>query len=193
MDTPKPKINSSNIYTKTLYRVRKAMFIKIGIICSVWLILFACSFAGVNLLAASPNTEAVATASVKSENVSLAYQVMINNLRSSHKLSALKVLPALEQSAKNKSVHMAVNHYWGHVDPSGVSYKDFIWNSLPQAKSIGENLAECFPNREAAFAALVKSPTHLAIMLNDFKYFGVGEAYDSRLGCTITAFHFANM
>jgi uncharacterized protein YkwD len=88
---------------------------------------------------------------------------------------------------------MAAKHYWAHEDPDGTQFSDYIWKMVPPAQLVGENLARCYQSRDDAFAALVASPTHYAIMVGNFNYMGVSEAVDSQNGCTITAMHFARI
>ena len=179
----------------TSFTDKKRMFTQLFIILCGWLLVVLVLFSGqqlnaVHSLPAATNFEAP---KITVNESTKAYLALINDLRADNGKPLLGPLEELQESATNKATHMAVYHYWGHTDPTGYSFKDFIWNSLPSAEYMGENLAECFVNREAAFAALVASPTHLQVMLDDFDFIGVGEAYDSQLGCTVTAFHFAHI
>jgi uncharacterized protein YkwD len=138
--------------------------------------------------AASKNTPAVTTSSVDAF-----YAVKVNELRAKNGLPPVRLLIELNESSANKANNMAANHYWGHNDPDGTQFSDYIWKKVPPAQIVGENLARCYMSRDAAFAALVASPTHYAIMVGNFNYMGVSEAYDTQQGCTITAMHFARI
>jgi uncharacterized protein YkwD len=138
--------------------------------------------------AASKNTPPVTTSTVDAF-----YAVKVNELRAKNGLAPVRLLIELNQSSTNKANNMASKHYWAHEDPDGTQFSDYIWKTVPSAQIVGENLARCYMTRDAAFEALVNSPTHYAIMVGNFNYMGVSEAYDIDMGCTVTAMHFARI
>jgi uncharacterized protein YkwD len=138
--------------------------------------------------AASKNTPPVTTSTVDAF-----YAVKVNELRAKNGLAPVRLLIELNQSSANKANNMASKHYWAHEDPDGTQFSDYIWKTVPSAQIVGENLARCYMTRDAAFEALVNSPTHYAIMVGNFNYMGVSEAYDIDMGCTVTAMHFARI
>jgi uncharacterized protein YkwD len=116
----------------------------------------------------------------------------VNNLRLQNNLAPLKSDKRLIVSAKQKTDDMIANKYWAHYSPtSGPSFSDFIWNLSPDAKRVGENLARCYDDRKSAFDALVKSPTHYAIMVGDFTNFGVFQELEPVSGCNYVTMHFS--
>jgi uncharacterized protein YkwD len=127
-------------------------------------------------------------------NAQTFYVLKVTELRSQKGLKPVRLLVELNDSSTEKANSMVANHYWGHFAPAGgPSFSDIIWKHVPPAQTVGENLARCFTDRDSAFSALVASPTHYAIMMGDFNYIGVSEAYDPSIGCTITAMHFARV
>lgn len=157
-----------------------------------WAVLFAVSifaFGGFNAQApAAPSPNTVAATSTQAY-----YTQRVNELRASKNLPPVRLLVELNDSAQTKADHMAANHYWSHTTPTGVSFADFIFKEVPNAALVGENLARCFAANDKAFAALVDSPTHYAIMVGNFNYIGIAQSYDASIGCTVTAMHFARI
>lgn len=120
------------------------------------------------------------------------YLQAVNNLRASKSLAALKLDNRLSTSAAKKTNDMIAQNYWGHYAPnSGPSFSDYIWAQSPNATKVGENLARCYPTRDAAFDALVKSPTHYAIMVGEFTNFGISEATNPSNNCVYATMHFS--
>jgi len=119
------------------------------------------------------------------------YLNAVNELRASRGLAPLIVDSRLTASATQKGTDMVSQSYWGHYAPNGTAFSDYIWQTSPKADRVGENLARCFTTRQAAFEALVASPTHYAIMTGKFTNFGVAEVEDTQSGCTYTTMHFA--
>jgi len=119
------------------------------------------------------------------------YLRAVNDLRYKNNLAPLTLDIRLNESASAKAIDMINNQYFSHWAPNGKSFSDFIWHDSPRAITVGENLAKCFKSREDAFAALVNSPTHYAIMVGNFTNFGVAEKYDSHTNCTQTVMHFS--
>lgn len=120
------------------------------------------------------------------------YLAKVNQLRASRGLAPLVIDSRLTASAAKKGNDMVAQKYWGHFAPNGgASYADYIWQNSPGAYRVGENLARCFTTQQAAFDALVASPTHYAIMTGQFTNFGVAEVTDTVSGCTYTTMHFS--
>lgn len=159
----------------------------------IWVILAMFCFVGFSNVSAQAPAAASPAKQAITGTASTQYLAKINALRTQKNLHALHIMPELEQSAHNKATAMVGQHYWGHYAPDGVSFKDYIWQSVPKADYVGENLARCFNSRDNAFTALVASPTHYEIMVGNFEYVGASEVTDPQLGCTITVFHFAQM
>jgi uncharacterized protein YkwD len=140
--------------------------------------------------AASSNLSVVATPTV----ADTFYIAKVNELRATKNLQPVRLLAELNQSSTDKAADMVRGHYWSHYAPNGgPAFSDFIWKRVPPATFVGENLARCYVSRDAAFAALVASPTHYEIMVGNFNYMGVSEAFDGDINCTITAMHFARI
>ena len=120
------------------------------------------------------------------------YIFAVNKLRTENNLAPLVIDSRLSKSAKEKGDDMVANSYWGHYAPNqGLSFSDFIWQNLPYAETVGENLAKCFKTKKEAFNALKASPTHLANMLGRYDNLGIAEVYNPNDGCTHTIMHFA--
>gem|GEM_PF-511117 len=119
------------------------------------------------------------------------YLQAVNQLRATRGLAPMIVDSRLSASAMQKSNDMVLQNYWAHYAPNGTSFSDYIWRMSPKAEQVGENLARCFDSRQAAFDALVASPTHYAVMTGRFTNFGVAEVQDTVSGCTYTTMHFA--
>ncbi len=159
-----------------------------------WFFAFIVSI--VVLTAASVNAPAAASTAAPVVNPSAAdvfYLEKVNALRAQNGLAPVRLLLELNESSTDKATVMATNHYWGHYDPDGKAFSDYIWKRVPPATLVGENLARCYPTRDQAYAALDASPTHHEIMVGNFNFMGVSEAYDSSMGCTITVMHFARI
>ncbi|MCU0667435.1 MAG: CAP domain-containing protein, partial [Patescibacteria group bacterium] len=114
-----------------------------------------------------------------------------NELRLRLGLNELNQSRSLEESAQNKASDMSQQNYWGHYAPSGQSYSDYIWQSKPNAVTVGENLAKCFDDYQSAFDRLVDSPTHYAVLTGNFEYIGVSSVVQED-GCESIVMHFAS-
>lgn len=159
-----------------------------------WFMAFIVSI--IVLTAASVTAPAAASTQVPITSPTAAntfYLEKVNALRAQNGLAPVRLLIELNESSNDKASVMAANHYWGHYDPDGKAFSDYIWKRVPPATLVGENLARCYPTRNQAYAALDASPTHHEIMVGNFNFMGVSEAYDSSLGCTITVMHFARI
>ena len=145
-------------------------------------------------LASSPVANAANTAQAASVQTDAAsyYLQAINNLRATKNLPPLVYDERLATSANRKTNDMIDQDYWAHYAPnSGPSFSDYIWQQSPTALRVGENLARCYPSRDAAFDALVKSPTHYAIMVGNFTNFGIDEATNPKNNCVYATLHFS--
>ena len=111
-----------------------------------------------------------------------------NELRKSKNLPTLEQSEQLEQSAIAKLEDMQQQQYWGHYTPNGQSFSRFIWQYDVDAQLVGENLARCFDSHEAAFNALVQSPTHYKVLTGDFSNIGVASQKTSS-GCESIVMH----
>lgn len=142
----------------------------------------------------APAASSKSSPAVVTTNAETFYVLKVNELRAEKGLKPVRLLVELNDSSTEKANDMVAHHYWGHYAPDGgLSFSDIIWKHVPPAQIVGENLARCFPDRDSAFAALVASPAHYAIMTGDFNYMGVSESYDPTMTCTITAMHFARI
>lgn len=122
------------------------------------------------------------------------YVTKVNTLRAEKGLKPVRLLVELNESSNDKVIDMVANNYWSHFAPNnGPSFSDIIWKRVPPAQLVGENLARCFATRDAAFTALVASKTHYEIMIGNFNYIGISEAFDSNTNCTVMAMHFAQI
>lgn len=119
------------------------------------------------------------------------YLAKVNQLRAEKGLAPLLIDSRLSLSASQKTNDMITQHYWNHYAPDGTAFSDYIWRDSPKAERVGENLAKCFTTQQAAFEALVASPTHYAIMVGQFTNFGVFEETDPTSGCVYTTMHFS--
>ncbi len=111
-----------------------------------------------------------------------------NELRARQNLPAMQQNRQLEQSAIAKLQDMQQLNYWGHRSPEGDSFSYFIWQYDADAQLVGENLARCFESYDAAFAALVKSPAHYAVLTGDFTDIGVASQKMTN-GCESIVMH----
>lgn len=159
-----------------------------------WLFAFMTSLiilGGTTALAPAGASQAQASTPTQAD---IFYVQKVNELRAKKGLKPVRLLQELNQSSNNKVTDMVANHYWSHFAPNnGPTFSSIIWERVPVAEEVGENLARCYLARSSAFDALVASPTHYAIMVGNFNYMGVSEAYDANLGCTIMAMHFARI
>ena len=85
----------------------------------------------------------------------------INATRAQHGLPALAEDRRLSQFALAVAERMAQHHYFGHTDPSGVTYRDRLGSSGLRYTYAGENLA--FDRDEPhVHQAFLHSPSHYA-------------------------------
>ena len=114
-----------------------------------------------------------------------------NELRATKNLPALMQSQKLELSANDKLRNMQEQRYWGHYAPDGSSFSQYIWQYDNDAQLVGENLARCYVNYDAAFAALVNSPTHYQVLMGDFTHIGISSQL-LQDGCESIVMHFSN-
>jgi uncharacterized protein YkwD len=115
-----------------------------------------------------------------------------NDLRSTKELAPLRENRALEVSAQTKLQEMSTLKYWGHYTDDGLSFSRFIFDQEPNSELVGENLARCYSSHDAAFVALMKSPTHYLVMMGDFTDVGVASFIDKD-GCEYIVMHYAKL
>jgi len=113
---------------------------------------------------------------------------LTNNLRQAVSLPALIENRQLTQAAWEKVQDMAVNQYFAHVSPSGLSLKNWLNKTGYKYAVAGENLAVGFSGAEEAVAAWKDSPAHYEnIVDDDFKVIGAALA-DGKLNQVNTVF-----
>ncbi|MDD4271815.1 MAG: CAP domain-containing protein [Patescibacteria group bacterium] len=113
---------------------------------------------------------------------------LTNNLRKAISLPALLESEKLNQAAYGKVEDMALNQYFAHTSPAGLSLKDWLKKINYQYAVAGENLAVGFSRAEDVVLAWKNSPTHYSNIIDgDFKEIGVAMA-DGKLNQIDTAF-----
>lgn len=119
---------------------------------------------------------------------------LTNNLRQVISLPALLESQKLNQSAWKKVEDMAINQYFAHVSPTGLSLENWLKKIDYKYSLAGENLAIGFSNPEDVVLAWKNSPAHYNNIIDkDFKEIGVALA-DGRFNNINTIFiaqHFA--
>lgn len=121
------------------------------------------------------------------------YLTQINQLRIRNNRHVIYYDYQLKLSADTKIRSMINNNYFAHKSPDNTEFAYFIWKQKPDALYVGENLARCYIDREAAYNALINSPTHLNVMLDKkFKYFGISEETNINNHCVYTVMHFSD-
>ena len=98
-----------------------------------------------------------------------------NQARTANNLPVLKPNAKLDLAASEKLNDMAIQEYFAHVSPSGVSPWYWIKNSQYQYSVAGENLAIGFVTADATVRAWLNSPSHKANLLNN-QYRDIGVA-----------------
>jgi uncharacterized YkwD family protein len=99
---------------------------------------------------------------------------LVNQVRESKGISALKLDTQLTDIARLKSQDIIDQEYFAHISPTYGSPIDMLKYFGVDYRGMGENLAGD-QSVEKAHAALVKSPGHLANILNpDFTHVGIG-------------------
>lgn len=102
---------------------------------------------------------------------------LTNNLRQAVSLPALLESPKLVQAAWQKAEDMALNEYFAHVSPTGISLKNWLKKIGYEYSIAGENLAVGFSRPEDVVLAWKNSPTHYDnIIEKRYKEIGVAMA-----------------
>lgn len=113
---------------------------------------------------------------------------LTNNLRQAIFLPALTESQKLDQAAWQKVEDMAINQYFAHVSPSGLSLKNWLKKVEYKYSIAGENLAVGFSKPEDVVLAWKNSPTHYNnIIDSDFQEIGAALA-DGKYDDVDTAF-----
>ncbi len=99
----------------------------------------------------------------------------INQVRIAHHLVPLVWNNALQRSALDKACDLFNRHYWSHQTPDGrMPWYLFIKDGYRYIYA-GENMARGYATNQDAFNAWMKSPSHLANILNPhYRDFGEG-------------------
>lgn len=100
---------------------------------------------------------------------------LVNEQRSKHGLSPLKLSEELSAVARAKSQDMRDNGYFSHNSPTYGSPFDMLKSFGISYKAAGENIAHGYSTPEAVVNGWMNSPGHRANILNaDFTELGVG-------------------
>ncbi|HLC69458.1 MAG TPA: CAP domain-containing protein [Patescibacteria group bacterium] len=100
---------------------------------------------------------------------------LTNELRTKNNLPTLKEQVVLDQSSTLKAEDMATKKYFSHNGPENHNLAYFLGQAGYKYNVAGENLAMGFSSAEEVLNAWVKSPTHLAnLMDKDYEEIGVG-------------------
>jgi len=87
---------------------------------------------------------------------------LTNDHRASLGLAALVHVPAVRETARAHSKHMAVHGFYAHVNPEGDDVGDRLTAVGYSWRSAGENLVVDRDSAQAAFQAWLDSPGHRA-------------------------------
>lgn len=105
---------------------------------------------------------------------------MANEARVEYGCGELVERKQLDRSAIDRAYYLSSTGEWSHDGWTKTVRK--YWRN----GRIGENLAKDFSKDEAAFSALMESPTHRDNILDcDYKYIGIGKSGE------VTVMHFA--
>lgn len=115
---------------------------------------------------------------------------LVNIERSKTGIKPLTYDQRLLDSAIVKVNDLIDNNYWSHNRPNGEKFSINIYDHIPKATIVGENLARCFDTVDKTFKGLNNSPGHHANIVND-KYTLYGDATASGNGCSYVVQHFA--
>ncbi|HKM39356.1 MAG TPA: CAP domain-containing protein, partial [bacterium] len=111
---------------------------------------------------------------------------LTNQARAQAGLKPLKLDPHLIETAREKSVDMRDNNYFGHISPRLGTPFDQMHKAGIAYRTAGENLAGA-PTADAAHRALMNSPGHKANILNpNFTQLGIGIAVGGPYGIYFT-------
>lgn len=114
-----------------------------------------------------------------------------NNYRTSNGLSVLTYNSKLTSSAQAKANDMCANNYWAHSSPTGVTPWYWITQAGYDYDHAGENLARNFSTDQGMFNAWLKSSTHLANIVGNYKNIGIGR--NACGGINYTVVHFGTL
>lgn len=102
---------------------------------------------------------------------------LTNQTRVNLGLPPLTVSDKLAQAAAAKAQDMAVNKYFAHVSPSGLTPWSWMINAGYKYKYAGENLAVHFTTAEGVQEGWLASPSHRANIVNqNYTEIGIGVA-----------------
>jgi uncharacterized protein YkwD len=107
-----------------------------------------------------------------------AFLALINEYRATYDLGPLVQQPQLAAAAEFHSQDMAINDYFDHVSPAGVTTEQNIRNhGYTYYIAFAENITANNETAVAAFSAWQASPSHNVNMLNPvFNEIGIGRA-----------------
>lgn len=118
--------------------------------------------------------------------------VLVNKERISVGVKPLSMVGELTKSSIAKANDLIKNKYWDHNRPDGAKFSKVIFQYLPDAIKVGENLAKCYDSLDAEFNALKNSPEHYKNMI-DKDYQLYGDASIEENNCIYTVQHFAQI
>lgn len=143
--------------------------------------------AGTTQVVAQPKQPALSTVQSKPQ---LDY---VNQIRADHGLAPLKEDQRLDASAADKAADLIAENYFAHTSPQRGEFYTFIYKQISVRKA-GENLGECYPTGEAAFAAFVGSPEHYVNIVDPaFNIFGSALVYQPNDHCLLWVDHFGEL
>ena len=101
---------------------------------------------------------------------------LINWERQKEGLGIIIENPKLQLTAKRKACDMKERDYFAHIDPDGVSYRNYLDEVDYERKLSGENLIKYSHSNIDAMKLLMESEGHKKNILDpDFEEFGIGE------------------
>jgi uncharacterized protein YkwD len=101
----------------------------------------------------------------------------VNAARMQHGLAPLAEDPSLSRFALQVAEQMAVRHYFGHTDPSGVTFQDRLRAAGLGNRYAAENMA-FDQDEKAAHQAFLRSPGH---------YSNIVDAHPRKLGVAVVS------
>jgi hypothetical protein len=118
-------------------------------------------------LGAHIHTSYVATSDFFAIITSSVLVELTNAERTRNGLTPLSINPLLEEAARRKAIDMAVNQYFAHSSPEGITPWDWMRSLGYRFRYAGENLAIDFSDSEDVQHAWLTSPGHRANILNE--------------------------
>lgn len=100
----------------------------------------------------------------------------VNAFRSVEGLNKLVLNQKLSNAALARCNDMVAKGYFGHVSPDGVNPAQAIGPAMPEATSLGENIAQGYTSPDELVEAWIKSPDH-KVNLENRNYTDEGIAY----------------